>query len=558
MSFKLPIELDSKRCFISNTLKEDLELISTKNPDTKSVYNTILSPQTKQGNVIIDNWSNYYTTNKQFLKDSKRLYKTFHPIIDNEKIKTFSSHLERIQQDNSFDNKFQFIEWKRFQYLNTYERFLQGLSLYNFGAPLLTLLVPIIILIVPFIVLRILKIPITLSTYKQMVLQQLKNNAIARLFSDFSSVSTTRKIYLLVSFTVYVFNIYQNILTCIRFYTNFHVIHKLFDDTLAYFKYVSEQMDTFINKSVNCKSYANFIEQVRNHRTRIAHYQQAIINLHPFKILNFSKIGKKLKLLYCFKHDKDFIDTCEYSLGFIGYIDTIKGLQQNLKTGIIHFGNVKNKTTSSFNNIYHPAHANTDAVKNDITLNNNYIISGPNASGKTTLLKMIVINYILTQQFHCGFYDKANIKIVDRFHSYLNIPDTSGRDSLFQAEARRCKDIVNIIQQNPNLNHLCIFDELYSGTNPSEAIGSAYAYLVCLASRENVKFLLTTHFVKLCSLMDNHIENIKMNTIIEENDVHHSYKISKGISNVKCGFQVLKQLEYPKEILQHISSTSFE
>ena len=556
MPFELPIQLDTERHPIDETLKDDLELIATKNENVESVYDTVLRPQTKHGLKIAQAWSNYYTTNVQFLKDSKLIYKTFRPTIQDDTIRTFASHLERIQQDNGFNNKFQFIEWERFQYLNTYEYFLQGLSIYNFGAPLLTLVIPIFILIVPFILLRILKVPITISTYKQMVMQQLRHNAVGRLFTDFSSVDATRKSYLLLSFAVYVFNIYQNVLACIRFYKNFHTIHKLFDDTFTYFDYASEQMDLFIQKANKRKSYAPFLKQVREHRERIAKYQQQIAGFRPFKISDFFKVGKKLKMFYGFKHNKDFVDTCEYSLDFVGYIDTINGLQQNLREKKMNFGTIRHRKRTSFSGVYHPALSDDNVVKNNIALNRNYIISGPNASGKTTLLKMVIINSILTQQFHCGFYDKANIKPVHRFHCYLNIPDTSGRDSLFQAEARRCKQIIDAIEQNSDLNHLCVFDELYSGTNPHEAIGSAYAYLVCLANKPNVKFLLTTHFIKLCSSMNDQadVKNIKMDTTIEENNVHHSYKISEGISDVRCGFQVLKQLEYPLEILDNLAS----
>jgi len=93
---------------------------------------------------------------------------------------------------------------------------------------------------------------------------------------------------------------------------------------------------------------------------------------------------------------------------------------------------------------------------------------------------------------------KANIHIYDHFHSYLNIPDTSGRDSLFQAEARRCKDILNVIEQKKNDRHFCIFDELYSGTNPNDAVLCAEIYLKGLTQYTNVEFLLTTHYITLC------------------------------------------------------------
>ena len=108
---------------------------------------------------------------------------------------------------------------------------------------------------------------------------------------------------------------------------------------------------------------------------------------------------------------------------------------------------------------------------------------------------------LLSQQFGYGFYKKAKISLFDYIHCYLNIPDTSSLDSLFQAEARRCLNILNKIKVNPNKKNFCIFDELFSGTNPYEAVSSATAYLKHISSNKNVKFMLTTHFISLCRKM---------------------------------------------------------
>jgi DNA mismatch repair ATPase MutS len=133
---------------------------------------------------------------------------------------------------------------------------------------------------------------------------------------------------------------------------------------------------------------------------------------------------------------------------------------------------------------------NENPVLNDIDLSQNIMITGPNASGKTTILKALLINLLMSQQFGYGCYKKAQVKVYDIFHSYLNIPDTSGRDSLFQAEARRCKDILDCIKENDDETHICAFDELYSGTNPDEAVTSATAFMNYLVKNNNVSCLL--------------------------------------------------------------------
>ena len=104
----------------------------------------------------------------------------------------------------------------------------------------------------------------------------------------------------------------------------------------------------------------------------------------------------------------------------------------------------------------------------------------------------------------------------------------------------------------PNERHFCVFDELYSGTNPYEAISSAYSYLNHIVKNSKVKFVLTTHYLKMCKLFRKHkkIKNYKMDTKIDDNDKPiYSYKMIKGYSKIKGGISVLKDLDYPENII---------
>ena len=192
-------------------------------------------------------------------------------------------------------------------------------------------------------------------------------------------------------------------------------------------------------------------------------------------------------------------------------------------------------------------------VKNTISFNKNMIITGPNASGKTTILKSTLINILLSQQFGCGFYESATIKPYKHIHCYLNIPDTSGRDSLFQAEARRCKEILDAVENNATDTHFCAFDELYSGTNPDEAEKSAISFMKYITKYKNVSLLLTTHFIKVCKKLEkaSTIVNCKMISEKKNNELIHTYELKEGISDVKGGIMVLRQMNYPKEIIDN-------
>jgi energy-coupling factor transporter ATP-binding protein EcfA2 len=212
----------------------------------------------------------------------------------------------------------------------------------------------------------------------------------------------------------------------------------------------------------------------------------------------------------------------------------------------------KVNTYTKFKNLYYPPHENP--VKNSVTINKKIIITGPNAAGKTTVIKSTLMNIILSQQIGYGFYEKAEIKPYDYLHCYLNIPDTSGRDSLFQAESRRCKEILDCLEENKDKTHFCIFDELYSGTNPYEAVASAYGYIDYLSLKKNVDLMLTTHYIELCNNFKSNkkVKNYHMSVnVVTDNSVEYLYKFKKGISNIKGGIKVLYDLEYPEIIINN-------
>lgn len=191
-------------------------------------------------------------------------------------------------------------------------------------------------------------------------------------------------------------------------------------------------------------------------------------------------------------------------------------------------------------------------VANDITLDKQLIITGPNAAGKTTVIKSTLFNLIISQQIGFGFYENAEINPYDYLHCYLNIPDTSGRDSLFQAESRRCMEILRCIMDNPTKRHFCIFDELYSGTNPYEAVAAAYGYIDYISKNPKVDLILTTHYIELCQLLEKQnngvIRNLHMSVCSQTGE--YLYKIANGVSTIKGGLKVLRDLDYPSEIVE--------
>jgi len=311
-------------------------------------------------------------------------------------------------------------------------------------------------------------------------------------------------------------------------------------------------MEDFLEDTKSLTTYKDFCFKLKGEKEALEKYYDAFDNVGKYQwtMTEFNNMGFIMQQFYLIYENNDFHKTMMYSFGFNGYISNLNGIIRNIKDKKVKFCTITNKKETSFKDAYLP---NIEPVtKNSYNLNKELIITGPNASGKTTMLKTTLFNILISQQYGVGYYSKANINLYEDIHCYLNIPDTSGRDSLFQAEARRCKNILEDVSTKKRV--FCIFDELFSGTNPYEAVAGAFAFLNYLTDKTNIHFMLTTHFIDLCKNMEKSnkkIENMHMDTIEHQDYLEYKYKLKSEISTIKGGVHVLIDLGFPNEIIDN-------
>jgi len=547
-TFTLPITYIENKQSVQESIKTDLELLPTSGK--VSLYNNVLNPASKYANKIIPMYSAFYTSDISFLKDTQSLLKNFTHVQTPEpiEIEKVDLILDELSNETGFYEKYRYLDIKILEPLNHFPLFLQLLTLYNLASPIISLAIPILMLIIPFFILKIQKIKVSLSTYISTLLTILKNHVVGKAVSDFAHVGWDRRFFMIISVAFYFINIYQNIASCRTFYQNIYKIRQYLLSINTFLQYSIKSIDNINN---HCKSsYLPFIKKNLEIKEDLCKFSNEItvIKLEIVKIKQVTKIGNILGAFYQLFKNAIYKKSIVYSLYLHGYIENISNIQNNIANKTINICKFTKKQCK-FKDAYFASLTSAKPIKNTYSLNKNILITGPNAAGKTTLLKTTIFNILLSQQFGLGFYKSANINPYTYIHSYINIPDTSERDSLFQAEARRCKEILDSISNSNTLErHFCIFDEIYSGTNPSEAIASAYSFLKFISNKPNVNFMLTTHYFSLCKMMIT--EKSAINQQMEILNSKNTYKLIDGISNIKGGIKVLEDLDYDPEIIR--------
>ena len=543
--FKTPIQY-VKHNNVPEHILNDLELCGENNM-IQNIYKS-------KNNFLYDKLTKYYTTDVKYLKEFQsfvKKYKTL-PLIEN----NFRTQWTEFINETSFKQKYSYVEWDHLDFCNKSSALMQIISVCNLMSPVVSLLIPILFLIFPFILLRFIhKVPITFASYKNTLFENMKNNIIGQFIQEFSRGGNyDKKMYVLMGIGFYMFTVYQNFLACLKFYNNVSRVKKMLYLTKNHISHYINIHDAVASNLVPFSKLKDFKQDAETHAQTLKRLYSELefIQSESFSIKDVNSIGDLLSLLYRLYDSTEYNKSLQYSFDYLEYIGFIQQLQKHTNRTLQWCAYTNNPKKTKLTKQYYLALLNKSHVKNTVTLNKNYIITGPNASGKTTLLKTTLINVLLCQQIGAGCFSRARICPYNNMFCYLNIPDTSNRDSLFQAEARRCLEIMTSIEENKG-NNICIFDELYSGTNPEEAVKSAYAYLKYM-SKLPVTFLLTTHYYKLCDLESEYenVKNIHMNSTYKNGALEYEYTIKNGISSVKGGCEVLKQLNYPKEILRQI------
>ncbi|EES42177.1 MutS domain V protein [Staphylococcus caprae M23864:W1] len=200
-----------------------------------------------------------------------------------------------------------------------------------------------------------------------------------------------------------------------------------------------------------------------------------------------------------------------------------------------------------FQNLIHPLIDEDVAVPNDLNLDNHILLTGSNASGKSTFMKAVALNIIMSQSLRTATADTFKCKPGYVYTSMANADDVLSGDSYFMAELKSIRRLFNIDTQG---TVYCFIDEIFKGTNTTERIAASESVLSYLNALPNYQVVAATHDIELSSLLERDYHNYHFNESINNNEIYFDYKIKPGKANTRNAIELLRITQFPNAIYE--------
>ncbi|WP_294171894.1 endonuclease MutS2 [uncultured Clostridium sp.] len=193
-------------------------------------------------------------------------------------------------------------------------------------------------------------------------------------------------------------------------------------------------------------------------------------------------------------------------------------------------------------------------IKNPVPLNfeigddyRTLIITGPNAGGKTVVLKTVGILTLAVQSgFHIPAKEGTEISVFNKI--FVDIGDNQSIENALSTFSSHVKNLARIIKESSK-STLLLFDEIGSGTEPNEGAALAIAILEELYHKGCIT-IATTHYgeIKNFSQEHTHFENAAME--FKKDTLEPLYKLHIGKSGDSNALYISKKMGIPDSIIE--------
>jgi DNA mismatch repair ATPase MutS len=291
-----------------------------------------------------------------------------------------------------------------------------------------------------------------------------------------------------------------------------------------------------------CKQFKNTIRAISSGVSPFASDIDIVSDyirvLTHMDIILYSRYIKKLKASY-----KELILIYQ----IVGFLDSMVAIAKYRKNQLYFCTPNFNNTLSIITtDIYHPLINN--AVPNDFTGKSSTLITGSNASGKSTFLRTLGMNALLAQTIYTVHATSFETNF---FHIHTSISlkdDLEQHESYYMAEIKALKRIFDSAKEGNTV--LCLIDEVLKGTNTLERIAASTEVLMDLLQFQ-VLCITATHDIELTKLIGGSYQNMHFKETITDNELHFDYKIKDGICTSGNAIKLLEIMGFSKELIQH-------
>ena len=450
--------------------------------------------------------------------------------------------------------------------LNNNEKALLVTNIYKIiVSPLITILTPLLSLLVPLIILfyfqRKANINIPFSVIcKQYFGTLFGSSSMQMIFKNPNKAMLAS----LVTKGIYLFMYFQNIYYSLQSANNtnkiINIIHEKINKITEYTKLTNQIKDICNKVDINdITPYLNYNNIKEDLNIYEDYFNHQVFTKDP------SLFSNKGKILYTFKKFTMNKDKMTSVFHYSGIIDCILNISDILSTSTTDnpFTLTKylksDKPIVNIKNMWHPyldKETCNNAVKNSVDIKNNILITGPNAAGKSTFIKSVIINIILSQTIGINSCNTFQITPFHMIETYLHIPDSKGTSSLFEAEMFRSKEYIDKIK-NLDIDKFSfiVLDEIFSSTNYVEGFSGAYSILKKISSFDNTLSITTTHYTDLEILekdTNGKIINYKFEIDYDANrEIIFNYLLKKGTSRQYIALELLKKNGFDEDVIEN-------
>lgn len=202
--------------------------------------------------------------------------------------------------------------------------------------------------------------------------------------------------------------------------------------------------------------------------------------------------------------------------------------------------------TLSVTEVYHPLLERP--VVNSIVAKRGVLLTGSNASGKSTFLKAVALSAVFAQAIGLVCAKAYSAPAFLMFSSMSLSDNVSLGDSYYMAEIKSMKRIMDATDRNKT-PILVFVDEVLRGTNTVERIAASTQILRYFA-KESLICFAATHDVELTHLLEDVYDNYHFREEIVGDDITFSYLLQQGRATTRNAIKLLSIMGYEESVIE--------